>query len=130
MPFKLDNLNPPARFPYNESEWIEVRNINIAKIKEFRKKVVKKKIEYKRGQRFEYEETDDELMNALMWDYQIVDWNIQTTDGEEIECTKENKVLMMEYSPEFADFFVECIDQLRRDEAKQVEDSEKNLPSS
>ena len=70
------------------------------------------------------------LFRSLLWDYQIVDWNIVDGDGKKIKCTKENKLLLMGNSAEFVNFVVDSLNQLAKDEQKRREKSEKNLLNS
>jgi len=132
MPFDIKNLNPPARFHYNEDEWVELRTMPLDEVRKIRKKVFKKNIEYykadgiERPFRYETEEIDDDKLNELLWDYQIVNWNIKEPDGKEIECNKANKLLLMGNSPEFSEFIVKSLNQLAQDEEDRREKSEKN----
>ena len=133
MPFDLSNLNPAAKFHWNKKEWVELRNIPIAELRNIRKKTITKKIEYYRPDesdikpfRYEDESLNEDKLDELLWDYQIVNWKIVDPDGKDIPCTLENKLLLMGNSTEFAEWVIDCLRQLSTDEKKQKEKSEKN----
>jgi len=111
MGTKLSMVNPNPgiwfRFDENdpESGEVAIRPLNPAKREEIRKKAVKKRVEYKHGQRFEIEEINDDLFSELLWDYSITGWNdLVDDDGKPIECTSENKVFLMKNHVGFARF--------------------------
>lgn len=133
MPFNLDELNPSAKFYYNDTEWVELRLPPISKIKEFRRQCFKTKAEYYRPKnfkgkpfRYEVEDVDDEKLNELLWDFQIVNWHLEDDKGRTITCDKDNKLLLMGNSAEFAEFVVDSLNQLSEDNRKRREQSEKN----
>ena len=132
MPFDLKGLNKPSRFFWPESdEWVDLRNVSLAEFKKIRAATVVKRTEYHQvdgGKPFRYEvdETDDTAADELLWDYQIVDWNIVDPDGKKIKCTKENKLLLMGNSSEFVNFVVDSLNRLAKDEKKRRDKSEKN----
>jgi len=136
MPFDLKNLNESARFYWpesNKTEWVDLRNIPIGEIRKLRKIAVKKEVEYYRPDnsderpfRYEVENIDDEKFSEYLWDYQISDWHITDPDGNDIPCTLENKMLLMSNSMEFADWVVNCLNQLGEDNKKMQDTLEKN----
>ncbi len=135
MPFAIKNLNPPARFHYpNDTgdEWVELRNLSVDDFRQLRKKTTTHKVDYWRGDkkgkphRFEVNEFDEDQLYELMWDKQIVDWNILDTDGNIIPCNYDNKLLMVGNSVEFSAWVVDCLNTLAKDELKKKEDLEKN----
>ena len=135
MPFDVKNLHPPARFYWDEAktEWIEVRTMTGKALIDLRKSTTTKKVDYWRPEnstekpfRYEYTEMDDERFNELFWDAQIVNWNFTDPEGVEIPCTKENKILLLGNSNEFATWVMGCLSQLDKDEKKRAEKSEKN----
>lgn len=135
MPFDLDNLNPAVRFYWGggKKEWVELRNIPVVELRRIRKEITKKTVEYYRPEesdikpfRYESDEMDEDKLNELLWDYQIVNWNIEDTDGKKIDCTLKNKLLLMGNSSEFADWIIQCLNQLASDEKTRREKSEKN----
>jgi len=133
MPVDLKNLTAPSRFfwPDSENEWVDLRNVTLAEFKKIRAATVSTRAEYHQINdakpfRYEVEVTDDDKSDELLWDYQIVDWNIVDGDGKKIKCNKENKLLLMGNSTEFVRFVVDNLNQLVKDDAKRQEKSEKN----
>lgn len=129
MRFDLDDLNPPVWFdhPKNNAR-IQVRTVSVEELERIRKKTVKRRTEYRRGQRFEVEDTNDKLERELTWDYSIVDWEgILDASESPIECTTENKVLLMTKAPGFAGWVTNCLEQLNQDFGERQESAEKNL---
>lgn len=126
--FDLENLNPGIWIDYDEEGKAQVciRICAGDDLKYIRKKTVKKKIEYKNGQRFEFEETNEDLFRELLWDFCIVDWKgFIGKDGKEIECTKENKLLLMGKSIEFAKFLGEALEKVGQENREAIEAEEK-----
>jgi len=133
MPIDLKKLTAPSRFfwPGSDTEWIDLRNITLAEYKKINAQTVQKRAEYHqvndaKPYRYEVEDVDSEKADELLWDYQIVDWNIVDPDGKKIKCTKDNKILLMGNSAEFVNFVVDSLNQLADDEKKRREKSEKN----
>ena len=135
MPFDLKNLNPAVRFYWGEDkvEWVELQALTGKQIAEFRKATSQKKVEYWRPQgsgekpfRYEFTDTNDELFNEMFWDTQIVSWNLVDPEGKEIPCSKENKLLLLGNSNEFATWIMKCVTQLNEDNSKRIKDAEKN----
>ena len=129
----LKGLKAPSRFfwPGSDNEWVDLRNITLAELKEIRSKTISKRVEYHqvnngRPYRYEVEDTDQDKADELLWDLQIVNWDIVDSEGEKIPCTKENKLLLMGNSAEFAGFVVDSLNQIVKDEAERREKSEKN----
>ena len=128
MKFDLKNLNPGAFFPFDEGEGgVTIRVANAKILEEIDKKCTKKKVEYKRGQRFETIDDDQKLRSELLWDYVIIDWEgVEDIEGNEIPCNKDNKILLMKESVKFSSFIGKCVEKLSDDEAEYAEDQEKN----
>lgn len=138
MPFDLKNLNAGARFYWDDTrtEWVEIRTLSVNEMKRIRKDAVKKGVEYyrdKRGgkvHRIEYEDMNDDKFSDSMWDYVIVNWNILDKAGKKIPCTRENKLLLMGNSIEFAKFVSDNLAKLTEDERIIEEQDIKNLPTT
>ena len=97
----------------DDSGKIAIRPVNSAKVEEIRKKAVKKRVEYKHGNRFEVQDVNDELYSELLWDYSIADWSgLVDDDGNTIECTKENKIFLMKNHVGFARFVTDQMNQI------------------
>ncbi len=132
--FSIKDPNPGVYFKFDENDpesgEIRIRAVNAAKRAEIQKKCVKKKIEYKHGQRFEYSDTNEERFSDMLWDYSIMDWsNLIDDEGEHIPCTKENKVFLMQNNVAFAQFVGNCLEQMNEAEENRVSRLEKNSSS-
>lgn len=132
--FSLTDPNPGTWFPFDEDDpesgSVCVRVLNTAKRREIRKKAVKKRVEYKHGQRYEFEEADDGLYSELLWDYVIVDWcKLEDENGNPIECTTENKALLMRENVGFAMFINQCTEIVSDNAEQRAKAIEKNSMS-
>ena len=104
--FKFDENDP-------ESGDICIRTLNVEKRDEIRGKAVKKRVQFKHGQRFEIEETNDDLFSKLIWDYSIAEWTgLVDDDGADIECNVDNKVHLMRNHVGFASFVGDKMEEL------------------
>jgi hypothetical protein len=129
MKFNLADLNPPAWFshPDHEESRICIRVLSSADLEKINKKTVRMKVEYRRGQRFEAEKIDEKKRNELTWTYCIVDWEgIYDEHDAEIECTDENKILLMQNAPTFTSWVADSLEALNEDGAQRLESAEKN----
>jgi hypothetical protein len=131
MRFDLNELNPGAWFDVVEGKPEEgricLRVANGEAIDDIRAQTIKKKVEYRRGQRFETEEVNDKLYSELLWDYTIVGWEgIADAEGKEIPCTRANKSKLMRGSLVFQRIVADNLDKLNEDLIKQQEAEEKN----
>ena len=129
--FSLKDPNPGVFFKFDENDAdsgeIRIRAINTAKRNEIQKKCIKKKVEYKHGQRFEYTDTNEQLFSEMLWDYSIMEWNnLIDDDGKEIPCNKEMKIFLMQNNVGFAQFVANCIEKLNEEEESRVARLEKN----
>ena len=121
--FALKDLNPGIWFKFNEDDpesgEICVRPLNAQQMDAMRKKGIKKKVEYKHGQRFEVQETNDEVFQEMLWDYVIHDWKgLEDDDGTPIPCTTENKLrLVLEHAG-----FATGVGEFREKAAEIIED--------
>jgi hypothetical protein len=134
MRVNLDDLNPPAWFDHPNSDddaRICLRVASASDLEKIQKKTIKKRVEYKRGQRFEVERVDEELQTALTWQWCIVDWEgLYDHNGDSIPCTDEHKVLLMLNAPQFSKWVIDCLDILNDDNVKREESAEKNFLNS
>lgn len=137
LKFDLDDLNPATKCFFEGEEgpdapFVCIRIADSAALQEIGKKVTKKCAELKnnpktnRMERIAYVETDDELFQALLWDYVITDWNIKDAKGKPISCTADMKVKLMGKSLVFKNFVTKCLDKLNEAAAQEAEESEKN----
>jgi hypothetical protein len=134
MAFNLSNLNPASRFylSKDETEWVELKILSDRELKEVRKKVSKKKAEYKSSgrtglQRIEYVDVDEEMLADEINDLCISNWNLLDTDGNEIPCTRDNKLLLVGSSPEFSTFISDSLETLKKDKEEKEKEEEKNF---
>jgi hypothetical protein len=114
LTFDLENLNPGKWFDFGDDGGVCLRVAPNAKIREFTRKAEKKG------------KVDGDLFDRLLWAYCIVDWRgIVDAAGEPIECTDENKAILMGGAPDFSGYITEKLGELR--EAKLSErELEKN----
>jgi len=123
--FDLSELNPGAWFKMENSDAeVCVRICAGDDYKVIRKQTVKEKVEYRQGQRFVFEETNQDLQNELTWDFCITDWKgFYNKEGNPIPCTKEMKILLMGKSIIFSSFVTKCLSKLAEtvDELKEEE---------
>lgn len=129
--FALSNLNPGSWFSFNENDpesgSICVRTINDAERNKIRKATRKKRVEYKRGQRFEVEDFDDDAFTKMLWDYCIVDWkDLEDDDGNPIECTVDNKLKLIREHVGFQLFVSNCIEKVTEEIEDHLRLVEKN----
>lgn len=130
--FSIKDPNPGAWFKFNEDDPdsgdICVRAINQVKRSEIQSKCVKHKVEYKNGQRFEYNETNDEKFSEMLWDYVIVDWNkLEDDEGNTLTCNIETKLKLMLENVGFAQFVANCLTILEELEEERVANVSANL---
>jgi hypothetical protein len=123
--FSTKDPNPGVWFKFDkndpESGEIRIRAVNQAKRSEIQKKCVKKKVEYKHGQRFEYTDTKDDLFSEMLWEYSIAEWSgLVDDDGKELVCDTETKVFLMQNNVGFARFVSDCLDKLNEDEENRI----------
>ena len=118
--FEMDGGGRVQLKTLTSSEWKAIRAKSVKTVSEYQKLDGK-------WERFEVEKKDDDLQNTLFWDAVIVSWeNLLDGKGNEIQCTAENKTLLMLTQPKFSKFIGECSETLAKDENARAEDSEKN----
>ena len=130
MEFNLDDLNPGVKFFFDDASpekgSVTLRACPGDIMADIEKKTTVKRIEYKRGQRFEVVDKKENKWRELFYDYVIVDWENVTAKGEPLECTKENKVMLMGKSPVFSVFVADRLEKLNNELIDRAEDAEKN----
>ncbi len=130
MRFNLSDLNPATRFYFDDGNkkngWVEMRIMDGDTSDKINKKYTKIKVEYRRGQRYEYISVNDKKSNEETWDYCIFDWLCFDDKGGKMSCTLENKMKLMSGSPTFMNFVLKCLELLNK-EADVGPDLEKNL---
>lgn len=133
MRIDTENLNPGVFFPFAEEEdnddpgGITIRLANGEVLDTINKKCTKKRVEFRRGQRFEVIDEDDKRRSELLWDYVIIDWKgLDDMEGKPIPCTKDNKISLMRGSVRVAAFVGNCIEKLTEESELYEEALEKN----
>ena len=132
--FSIKDPNPGVWFKFNEDDpdsgEIRIRVVNSSKRQEIQKACVKRRVEYKHGQRFEVQDTNDELFSEMLWDYSIMEWNrLEDDDGKPIVCDTDMKVFLMQNNIGFAQFVSRCLELITEEEESRVATIEKNLSS-
>lgn len=130
--FSLKDPNPGYWFRFDEDDpesgEIAIRSVNAAKRREIQKGCIKNRVEYKHHQRFEYQETDEDLFSEMLWDYVIADWKaLEDDNGKPIKCTKENKVFLMLNHVGFSVFVNECLGKVTEGVEERKEKELANL---
>lgn len=130
MKFDLENLNPGTFFQFSDGSegGVTIRLASAEILSEIEKKCVKKRYEWKRNQRFEVVDEDDDKRSSMLWNYVIVDWEgVTDTNDKEIPCNRETKRLLMQNSTKFSTFVGKCISKLNDEMEDYEEELEKNL---
>lgn len=128
--FSLDD-SPGIWFDLEDGGRVQLRPMTGEVLAGIRKQTVKRRVEYKRvegrAERFQVEEMDRDLENALFWDLVIVAWeNLLDAKGFPIPCDRAHKLLLLDKSLRFRKFISESLDRLQADEVKEEEASQKN----
>jgi len=133
MKLNLENLNPGVFFPFDEDDeeskdGVTIRLANGDILDQINKKCTKKTVQFRRGQRHEVIEEDEDRRSILLWDYVILGWSglVDDKTGDDIPCTKDNKVLLMKGSVKFASFIGNAVEKLTEDSDLYNEVLEKN----
>lgn len=128
MQFDLDDLNPGTWFDLPEGGRICLRTLSAEQAAVIQKAAIKKKVEYKKGQRFEFDTVDDDKLGEMSYDMTILGWEgIESADGKEISCTPEMKFKLMQKSPKFAKTVRVFMEKLAEAEQAEAEAEETNL---
>lgn len=126
MIFNTDNKGTFFKFS-DDDGGVTVRVCPASVIKKISKATTKKLAKVKQGRLIKDEIVDEDKYDQMLWDYVIVDWKkVCGSDGIELPCTTENKVLMMNESIEFAQFVGKCIELLTEDVEVEYKAQEKN----
>lgn len=131
---KFDTTNAGTWFWFGDEEangGVCLRICTGDDIRDIEKITTKTKITYKQGNRHEFKVVNEKLYDELLWDFCIVNWKKVSIDGtEDVECDKEQKLLLMNRSIAFTSFVGGCMEKLSEAELVADEAEEKNLPSS
>lgn len=131
MRFNLKELNPAITLPLDEENEnagsIDLRIMNAAKMEELRKKYIKTRWTYHKGQRHEVQDIDNASYDRALWDYCISGWEgVEDETGTPIPPTAENKYTLMQESPLFSRLVRERLEQIQDEQIKRQKDAEKN----
>lgn len=123
--FNLNELNPGTWFDIDGGGKICLRVCGSDKLREIRKQTVKKKSEYKKGGRFEFDVIDEDLQSKLIWDFCIVAWeNLFDANGQQIPCNSDTKNALMGQSPAFSKIVTDAMKKLTDMESDEEEETE------
>jgi len=130
MDFNLEDLNPGVTFYFDDAEpekgSVTLRACPGDVMADIEKKTTTKRVEYKRGQRFEVVDKKEDKWRELFYDYVILGWENISANGAPLECTKENKLTLMGQSPVFAVFVADRLEKLNNELIDRAEAAEKN----
>ncbi len=127
MKFNLEELNPGTWFPFEGDARACVRACAGDDLREIRRQCVKRKVEYRNGQRLVYEEIDEDLQSQLLWDFCIIGWEgFVDQNGKDIPCNSEFKKILMGKSIKFSAFIGECMEKINALNKIQAEEAAKN----
>jgi len=120
MKINLKDMNPGVFFPWpgemaDSKSGITVRPLNASALKRINAKtLLKEKIMLAKGG-IPYKDIlyDEKLKEILVADYCIVEWTGLEDDNEDpIECTPENKAMIMGEHPQLMEFVSDKIDSI------------------
>lgn len=104
-----------------------LRTLTLEEIKEMRRLFVKSKVVYKSGQRYAFEDPDNDGQNEYIWKKTIVDWRkVLDKDRNPVPCTDENKLHYMNKVPAFLRWVSRCMNTLNDVEAEATVIERKN----
>ena len=131
MILDLTELNPAVKFQFGDDAFVWLRTCAGDDWRKIEKQTTTKRVEYKVGQRFEIIDEDKEARNAMLWDFCIVNWEgLIDKNGNDISCTKENKIMLMDKSILFAQFVSNSLETLRNDNEAREAELRKNAKGS
>ena len=126
--FNSENLG--TWFYYNPDDESQggvcLRELSPDEYDRIEKMTVKKRRKFKRGIPYEDIQEDKKLADKMRWDYCITDWKKTNLDGQELECTAENKVRMMkvnDFVKHVADSINDLVDANKSLEEARVKNS-------
>jgi hypothetical protein len=136
MKIDLKNPNPGVTFYFDESDkkggGITLRILSGAKLEAITNQCRQKRVEVKGSPptRFEYldfKKNGEDKEFELTWDYCLMSWHeVIDESGKAIDCTPENKVMLMRESPMFSSFVMDCVRKVNITNKVLAEDLEGN----
>lgn len=130
----LDELNPAAKFYFDETSWVMVRALSTDAALDIRKECLTVlPDEYKQDKQGRFqripgvEKFDNDKMRKMTWDYTITAWGgFLDADGKEIPCNYDTKVKFMAEWPKFGEFVDKSYEAVTASTVEAVKESEKN----
>jgi len=111
----FSSKNEGRMFYFNDDDHeqggVGLRELGIEEGKRIEKLTVKHKRKPRAGRMQETTDVDAKTASHMTWDYCITEWKGVLLDGKELECTGENKQLMMKCT-DFCKFVTDCIEEL------------------
>ena len=99
---------------------VKIRVLDGDDVRVIEKATQKKGVEYKgpRGarQRFEFTDVDAALAHEMQIDLSIVEWENTSFNGKKLDCTKENKIMMVLKVPQFRKIYTDGIEKINNDD--------------
>ncbi len=127
----LEDKEEKGTFELKGGGKVHLRLLSGADLKDMRKATMTTAVEYPlldgKYQRFEAPKFDGELFESMKWDRVITGWDLLFDRNEKaIPVTPENKVLLIEKVPEFAEAVNAGLAFLKEAEKVRAEQAEKN----
>jgi len=108
----FNSENPGTWFYFNPDDESQggvcLRELSSDENRRIEKLTTKHKKKIMRGQLVDDVKVDEETASKLRWHFCITDWKEVSLDGQELECTNDNKVKMMKV----IDFVKHVVDSL------------------
>ncbi len=123
--------NTNAWFEMDGGGQVHLQTLTSNDFKGIKRQTTKKQTEFRRldgkAERFEFDVINEDLQNELVWDLIILGWkDICDSNGKPIECTRANKIMLMNTAPKFSKFIMERLEKLKEEDARRIEETEKN----
>jgi len=127
----LEDKEEKGSFEFKGGGKVHLRLLSGDDLKAMRKACMTTGVEYPllngKYQRFEAPKFDGELFDQMKWDRAITGWDLLFDRNEkQIPVTPENKVLLMEKVPEFAETVNAGLKALKEAEKTRMEQVSKN----
>lgn len=127
---QFNTKNEGKWFYFNEEKkedgGVCLRALTLGEAKNISKACSKKETKFVKKDVYQWQNIDDEKYNTMLYDYCIVDWKNVVVDGKELECTKENKLLLVNNSNDFCQFVLKHLETLSEELAVDEENRVKN----
>lgn len=139
MDFNLKNEGTEFVFPGQgeipdaQKASVVIRALTSDKVREIMKLAVTHKVESRpstgrhgRPVTVEWDDLNNDILYEKSWDYVIVSWKNIEIDNTPVECTLENKLLLIGKDVFFADCIVTWRDDLEKQLEERIQASQKN----